>query len=57
MKITFYFDVHPGVPTKYIWANTEPDFKAAGSKRYKVEVEIDDPAEPDKVLRPKAELC
>lgn len=60
MTITIYLDVAPGYA--YPWLATQPNGspvpyvpdRCAGAKRYKVEILVDDPAEPDAVAPSKA---
>lgn len=55
MKISFYFDVYPGMQPQNAIVSTSPGDKVASWKRYRVDVEIPDPNSPDVVVEGKPE--
>ena len=55
MKLSFYFDVNSWMKKgDDVWAVTNPAAKLPNSTRYRIDVTIPDPAEPDKVIEGKA---
>ena len=51
MKLSFYFDIYPwSKPTDNFYASTMKDTKPNSAKRYRVDVEVDDPAQPDEIV-------
>jgi len=54
MKIVFYFDVQPYTKPENIFVSISPYEKMPGAKRYKVELEIPDPAMPDETIQAEA---
>lgn len=55
MKIEFYFDVYPWTKPESIYPMVQnPSEKPRGAKRYKIEVEISDPAQPDEIITSQA---
>ena len=57
MKVKIYFDVFSWTTdSTSVFPTTTPGHKADGATRYRVDVEIPDPAKPDKVVMGKAVL-
>ena len=55
MKLSFYFDLWPGTKASdTIYASTRADVKPIHTTRYRIDVEIKDPADPDEVINTKA---
>ena len=51
VNLRFYFDVQPGIEVpRYTLARLDPTTRIPGAKRYRFDVEIDDPTEPDEVV-------
>lgn len=51
MKLSLYFDIYPWTKsTDVIYTSSIKDAKSHGAKRYRVDIEIDDPAQPDKII-------
>ena len=55
MRLSFYFDTYPGMDPKFVYASTNPSSKIDGWKRYRFDVTIPDPNEPDEIAIAKAE--
>jgi len=53
MKLSFYFDVYPWTKeTDIVYARTGVDSeKHSGAKRYRVDVEVEDPCQPDEIIQ------
>lgn len=55
MKLSFYFDIYPWTkPNETIYASTSYEHKHSNVKRYRIDVEIPDPAEPDEIIKTNA---
>lgn len=51
MQLSFYFDIYPWTKAgDVIYASTIKEAKSTQSKRYRVDVEIPDPAQPDEII-------
>lgn len=54
MKLSFYFDVYPWTKSSdVIYTSTLVERKQASATRYRIDIEIDDPAQPDKIVKAK----
>jgi len=56
MKVTFYFDVFSWSKPGNVFASVDPSPKAEGCRRYRVDVEVPDPGDPDVVIEGKADV-
>jgi len=56
MKVDLYMDIYPYMknPSMQILASNFPGSKHSGCKRYLIQVEIPDPAEPDRIIEAEA---
>lgn len=51
MKLSFYIDIYPWTKLNdAIYASTLVERKQASATRYRVDIEIPDPAKPDKII-------
>lgn len=51
MKLSFYFDIYPWTkPGTHIYASTSYNPKDSNAKRYRVDFEVPDPAQPDEII-------
>lgn len=55
MKLSFYFDVYPWTKEyEVIYASTSIGNKLSDATRYRIDVEIKDPADPNEVINTQA---
>lgn len=55
MKLSIYFDVYSWTTQDNIWFQSIPADKPSNCKRYRVDVEIPDPKQPDVIMEAEAQ--
>lgn len=51
MQLSFYFDIYPWTKqSDAIYASTLVERKQASATRYRIDITVDDPAQPDKII-------